>query len=364
MTDNTTTQDKGLWLPRETWTVIASFLDHDDLVIFEWLCKLTQSVSIAAMQPLYNRLYAIDKTLPTLLPQEGAPFAFKKAFEKVQAKQQSEIIYLTQHHLARMAKPEYGQVFQERTTASLQSLEARNVALDKINIEIIKTRIHVNNSHLYLDRLGITRLCVALFQEEEYIHFWQNLTHLNCIDNKITELNLQEMPNIQQLWCNNNQLTTLKVQGQALWFLNCQYNKLTTLNVQGLSALQELFCQLNPLMDLNLTGVHPDVKNKYAELERKLLFKQLSQADSAEARQVIIDRLGANYTHEKCMHYCPDYAETVFASDSANNALSQTPAFLPSFEAANTAPEKACLKRKHDEEEPANQPDLKKIKRS
>ncbi len=349
------------WLPNDLWVTIASFLDNDDLAKFRQLCKVAQFIGShdVILQPLYNRLYAMDKTLAAALPQEGALPAFKQAFEKIQAQQQREIAYLTKHHRFLMATAECTQVFQENTAVSLQSLEAKNKALDKINSEIIQEKIDVNSTELDLDKAHITRLPVSLFQAEGYVNFWQNLT---------------------RLYCRDNQLTTLNVQGLlALQTLDCESNQLTALDVQGLAALQRLNCDNNPLMALNLTGVHASTKNQYAEVERSLLFKQLSQADCDEVRQEIIVRLGADYTYTNCLHYCPVYATKVFAFDSANcvyglvsTVLSKAFTYLPSFDGNNNTPEDADLKRKRNEdamridlaEESDDEPDLKRIKKS
>ena len=456
MTDNTATHNEGLWFPDEAWATIASFLDNEDLARFRQLCSATQFVGpdVFILQPHYNRLYAIDKTLPPLLPQEDTLAAFKKASEKVQANQQAEIAYLTKHHPAIMAKREYVQVFQENTAVSLKSLEAKSAVLDEINSEIITARIYVNRSSLNLTNVGITRLPVTLFQEPAYANFWQNLIHLSCSHNKLTALNVQRLTALQKLNCHSNQLTTLNVQGlavlQELWCwgnqlstlnvqglvalqvlecgknqltalnvqglaalkrldcwsnqlitldvqgltalqvlecgnnqlstlnvqglaalhkLSCWDNQLTALNMQGLAALKRLDCWGNPLKTLILAGVHASTKNKHAELERSLLFDELSQTESPEGRQAIISRLGDDYTYKNCLKYCPVYAVKLFAFDLANNlassALSQVSAFLPSFG-------ENPLKRKRDEdevdreelsEEPDNQPPAKKRKR-
>ena len=401
MTDNTATYNEGLWLPEDSWATIASFLENEDLATFRQLCQITQFVGshVFILQPLYNRLYAIDNTLPPMLPPEGTLTPFKQAFEKIQARQQFEITYLTQHHPALMAKPEYVQAFQE-STVSLQSLEAINAVLDKINSEIIMARVDVNSSRLDLDKVGITRLPVTLFQEPAYTHFWQNLTYLICNNNQLTALNVQGLVKLQELWCDNNQLTTLNIQGLAmlkgLWCYNnqltalnmqglaelqefrCDNNQLNVLNLQGLVALTNLDCSNNPLETLILTGVPADIKNSYTELERRLLFNKLRKTDCNETRQAIIYRLGANYTYKNCFYYCPVYAATLFASDSVNSAynfvssaLSQTCDFLPSFSFAmnRSALENTEKKRHEDEmhienrsEESDNQPTLKKRK--
>ena len=51
---------------------------------------------------------------------------------------------------------------------------------------------------------------------------------------------------ITELYCRNNQLTALNVQGlSTLQGLDCSVNQLTSLNVQGCSALQGLHCYRN-----------------------------------------------------------------------------------------------------------------------
>lgn len=81
------------------------------------------------------------------------------------------------------------------------------------------------------------------------------ITALYCQDNQLTALNVQGLNALQGLDCNDNQLTELNAQGcPALQWLWCYDNRLTTLNVQNLSALQELFCQGNQLTELDVQG--------------------------------------------------------------------------------------------------------------
>ena len=391
MTDTTATTNTALFLPEEAWGLIASFLDNDDLARFKQVRPLFNHIGshAGALQPLYNRLYAMDKTLPADLPQEGTAIFFKQAFEKIQARQQQEIAYLTQHHPAVMAKDEYAQAIQQNKSVSLKSLEAKNTLLDAINSNIITSKIiDINSAFLNLNQQRITRLPVTLFQAEGYVNFWKNLTSLDCDNNQLTELNVQglvalqrlECDNnqltaldvqglvalqqlgccnnqltalnvhglvaLQELWCKNNQLTALNVQGLvALQYLWCNNNHLTELNVQGLAGLRELGCNNNPLIDLNLTGIPAVTRSEYEELEKTLLFKQLSPSNSVEARREIIARLGTDYTYENCLHYCgPVYATKIFITD----ALPFVSIYLPSASASNNAPN-AQQKRSREE---------------
>ena len=164
------------WVPNDLWAEIASFLDNEDLAKFRQICKATQWVGSQAvlLQPHYNRLYLLDKTLPPLLPQEGALLAFQQAFEKIQTRQRLEITFLSKKHRALMARPEYVQALQENSKVSLKWLEGRSATLDEINSEIIKARIdfNINSFQLSLSYAGITRLPVTVFHLPNYVNFW------------------------------------------------------------------------------------------------------------------------------------------------------------------------------------------------
>ena len=357
MTDSTaTTSNPTLWLPADIWAMIVNLLSPNELIAFSLVSKTFHRTVTddAILQPLYNRLYAMDKTLPAALPKEGAALAFKKAFEKIQARQQEEIDFLTAMETLLKTvtiKPEYTQVLQENSSTLLESLEARNAVLNKINSEIIISQITDINSTSLTVLAKITRLPVTLFQAEGYVNFWKNLTTLLCCHNQLTQLNLQGLVALQYLDCGYNQLTQLNLQGLvALRELNCSHNQLTQFNLQGLMALETLVCDNNPLTDLNLTGVPAAIKIKHAELEKSLLFKQLSLSSSAEARQGIITRLGVNYTYKNCLYYCPVYAAKLFMTDSASQTYNLATSVLSHFSAYLPASSNA-RKRSRDEEQ-------------
>ena len=74
------------------------------------------------------------------------------------------------------------------------------------------------------------------------------MQELRCEDNQLTALNVQGCTALKELKCYNNQLTALDVQGlNNLQELRCEYNQLTALNVQGCTALKELECYNNQL---------------------------------------------------------------------------------------------------------------------
>lgn len=412
-------------LPGDIWALIARFLDEEEFIQFKKVSKLLNAVSLSAvaLQPLYNRLYAIDKTLPPLLPQKDADLTFKQAFEKIWFHQQSEIDYLKEKH--DNFTTEY--TLPENDTHLLKTLEARHVALDEINSKIISNKIDINNTELNLNNAHITRFPTTLFQVEVEgdADFWQNLTILRCGDNQLSMLDVQALSNLEELYCfnnkistlnldgcqklkwldcdnnqitilnvqkcivlailhcSNNQLKILDVQGTALIVLNCSSNQIATLKTQELTTLQRLDCsenlisilslqdltalhtlhswdnpltvldmqgctnldflnlddnflESNTLGDLNLTGVPLNTRNKYAELEKSLLFKQLCAA-TPENTKLLITRLGEHYTPENCQKY--GYVSHGFGTNS----------YTPSFNDMTMIPEKGIqLKEKRE----------------
>jgi Leucine-rich repeat (LRR) protein len=81
------------------------------------------------------------------------------------------------------------------------------------------------------------------------------VTSLDVSYRGITTLaGIQHFIALQELYCNNNALTTLDVSGLAnLEELNCTFNSLTALNVSGLDALRTLYCYQNALTTLDVS---------------------------------------------------------------------------------------------------------------
>lgn len=110
------------------------------------------------------------------------------------------------------------------------------------------------------------------------ISSFANLIYLNCSQNQLLSLNLNDLTNLQFLSCNNNQISSLNVSGLInlrflscsaiydlsslnvngltnLKFLGCDSCQLTSLDVQGLINLEALYCSDNQLTSLNLQGL-------------------------------------------------------------------------------------------------------------
>ena len=79
------------------------------------------------------------------------------------------------------------------------------------------------------------------------------LTYLECFNNQLTTLDVNQNTALTDLLCFNNQLTTLDVsQNTALTTLGCFNNQLTTLDVSQNTALTTLGCWNNELTTLDV----------------------------------------------------------------------------------------------------------------
>ncbi|WP_244951091.1 leucine-rich repeat domain-containing protein [Treponema phagedenis] len=91
---------------------------------------------------------------------------------------------------------------------------------------------------------------------EEIIIKGYDIQELGCDNNQLTALNASGCTRLQELYCNNNQLTTLNVNGcTSLQWLDCYDNRLTALNVSVLTSLQHLDCSFNQLTALDVSGL-------------------------------------------------------------------------------------------------------------
>ena len=92
------------------------------------------------------------------------------------------------------------------------------------------------------------------------IQFFPNLKELGCSGNQLTSLDVSENPALLYLNCSENQLTKLDVSGNpALTYLYCSINQLTELDVSENPALVDLSCSGNQLTELDVS------KNKKLE---------------------------------------------------------------------------------------------------
>ncbi len=86
------------------------------------------------------------------------------------------------------------------------------------------------------------------------IEYFPNLENLYCEKNKLTSLDVSMLTKLELLSCYQNQLTTLDVsKNPALRELQCYKNQLTTLDVSQNPALKIFRCDGNQLMSLDLS---------------------------------------------------------------------------------------------------------------
>ena len=81
-----------------------------------------------------------------------------------------------------------------------------------------------------------------------------SLVTIFCHKNRLTSLDLSNMPNLKTAYCHDNKLQSLKVNGcPNLQILLCENNQLTSLNVQGCSSLSSLSCYENQIKDQGMS---------------------------------------------------------------------------------------------------------------
>ena len=86
------------------------------------------------------------------------------------------------------------------------------------------------------------------------IEYFTALQHLNCEENRLTELDISLNSNLTVLRCDNNQLTKLDVSHNAnLEWLKCNLNQLSELDVSNNINLQLLECAYNQLTKLDVS---------------------------------------------------------------------------------------------------------------
>ena len=86
------------------------------------------------------------------------------------------------------------------------------------------------------------------------IQFFPNLQELYCSNNQLTSLDVSKNIALQKLWCSGNQLTSLDVsENKKLESLLCAGNQLTSLDVSQNPELQWLECYENQLTSLDVS---------------------------------------------------------------------------------------------------------------
>jgi Leucine-rich repeat (LRR) protein len=99
----------------------------------------------------------------------------------------------------------------------------------------------------------------ALFAYTNIHHNYDNIIHLNCSYNQLTEL--PTLPDsLLELHCSNNQLNELPTLSHSLQILSCYGNQLTELPTLP-DSLRILYCSNNP--DLEYTNEYLKENKKF-----------------------------------------------------------------------------------------------------
>jgi uncharacterized repeat protein (TIGR01451 family) len=87
------------------------------------------------------------------------------------------------------------------------------------------------------------------------IENFKNLINLNCDQNSITELDLSQLSELQELDVIYNKIKYLDLSKNInLKEVNCSLNELDSVNINGLSKLEIFTCYRNKLVDVNFRG--------------------------------------------------------------------------------------------------------------
>lgn len=109
--------------------------------------------------------------------------------------------------------------------------------------------------------MDISNMGIASIDE---IRYFRGLNVLKCDHNQLTHLDVSMSPDLRQLDCSNNQLSSLSIDGNGqptflgvvsnATFLNCSYNKLTSLTLKETNRYYSIDCRNNSLTQLDVSG--------------------------------------------------------------------------------------------------------------
>ncbi len=86
------------------------------------------------------------------------------------------------------------------------------------------------------------------------IEHFKSLTTLDCSQNELSELNIQDLKKLETLKCNFNKITNLDLSKNTLLNkVDCSNNLITNLNIDNLLSLQELICFQNKIGNLDFS---------------------------------------------------------------------------------------------------------------
>lgn len=326
-------------LPDDLSALIAQYLSVQELTIFKIVCKNFNKIgsAYAFLQPLYNRLYKLDPSLPALLDPQNAVFEFKKACEKISLRQKQEIAFLKHKH---QGNPNYSEQLAQLDASdqTISRLEKQHVLLEDINASIINARIELaknstDSSTLNLNREGITRFFISAHHAD----FLKKLSFIMLDNNLLTSVNVKNFTALETLFCHEI--------GSAIH-----------INMENCVALETVHFLHEAVVDINIKGASEYAQTRFLEMETKLLFKQLSQATNPNQQSQLIERLGERFTVQNCIqHRCASYigmcakASISSAFTTVCNTINQY-GYLPSFMNYGTATQESHKRKREDED--------------
>ena len=248
-------------LPFDVFAHLLSFMSLVDVARFALASKgihtrMSTTKANALWLKYIQALHEIDASVPlptkAKLGEQGYFQTVIKQAKAIHQRQLKDIAYLKQRH------PVYlDELNAVDLTMNIKGLKTRQALLERINSELIRPRIPLDNTELELRGIGITCIPESLFADKELADYWQRLTVLNCSNNQLHSLpeSIGKCAALQILICNNTQLRTLPESlgnCAALRELYCTNNQLVTLpdSLGNCAALRELYCKNNQLREI------------------------------------------------------------------------------------------------------------------
>ncbi|WP_116787150.1 DUF7619 domain-containing protein [Flavobacterium psychrotrophum] len=136
--------------------------------------------------------------------------------------------------------------------ASLTNGVAKDIAYQNIVVDINGDGEIEQAEALRVYRLGLQASSIASL---EGISYFTNLLDLYCTNNQLTSLNVQSLGNLKQFSCSNNAITALNLAGLSnLETVNVYSNPLVSLNTSGLLNLKIISISNTLLREVNLSN--------------------------------------------------------------------------------------------------------------
>lgn len=121
--------------------------------------------------------------------------------------------------------------------------------------------------------------------DDKQITSWNGVTWNNQTPKKVkvlqlsnlglTSLDVSTFSELEQLYCDNNQLIKLKISGLLnLAYISCAYNNLNSINISALPKIQHIFCNNNKLSFSKLPTKLPVSGGNYQYWPQKKIFEE------------------------------------------------------------------------------------------